>query len=197
MTVYEYQRDVQRLIELVRRAPSQYHASLSPDRYPILPTIRTPLGDLTLRVLGYDSAIAEGTLTIFRVEYEAFVHLIRADGEWKRLDAIIGLRRLSLLKGSSYVSDYDLRPARARFDKVALPMLASHLDAPQHCDVRSAAQAARLLFEVAEHEENLKKLEAMIATLADERTNHKTRIADANAEIDQLHALLQEANVAA
>lgn len=189
-SVLDYARDVQRAIACVKLTKSSYDANLyakiGPSKYPVFP-VSTPFGDGTLRVLGRDSAVFEADeIVIYRVPYSVHAFVQRTDaGAW---EIESGIR--VLMRHDRVFRWDDSRAARERFTKVALPMIACVLDAPEIATAREAAQGARLTWEIADRERDVKRLDELIAELQSVRKTITDTIAADRKEIGQIAARL-------
>jgi hypothetical protein len=185
-TVDDYTRDVRRLLERVRRDPSSYSAALDfRTAYPVFP-VETPLGDVSVKLLGTAEAVVESpAFSIYGVAYRLFAHVVLEDGTWTRYDGVTGFDRLDCRREHSII------PARRKFDAVVLPAVAAFLNDPAVADAREAAQAVRLTWTLqANHTPNLRDLDNLIAELSEVRATLQATIARAQSDIARIDAQL-------
>lgn len=185
-SIHDYARDVERMIRCIKIEKSSYDANLyakiGPSKYPVFP-VSTPLGNGTLRVLGSNDAVFESEeITIYRVAYRVHAFVTRTDeGVW---DIESGIR---VLMRRDHASRWDdSRAARERFAKVALPVIAGVLDAPEMNTAREAAQGARLAWEIVDRERDVRRLDELIDELRTVRRTITDTIATDRREIAQI-----------
>lgn len=188
-SVYDYTKDVRDLLRRISYEPGSYTAALyNRDSYPTFP-LETPLGDVSVRLLGASEAVVESpSMAIYGVAYRVFAHLVAKEGAWTRYDGVTGFERLDRKW------DHGLGPARRRFDATALPAIAAFLDDEDIADARAAAQAIRLAWELETHHgPNLQSIDTLIAELTDARAAITATIATNRTRIAAIHAQLREA----
>jgi hypothetical protein len=189
-SVYDYRHDVERLLRPLSYEPGSYNAALyNRDKYPVFP-FTTRMGDVTIRLLGDEQAVAESDcMTIYGVDYRIFMHLKVENGCWVRETGVTGLQRID----RDYRRWDALTAPRKRFDAVALPAIAAFLDSAPIVSARRAARAIRLAWELdANLLSKLRDIDALISELQAAREAVAGRIGDTRAELFVLQLELTE-----